>query len=188
MSPNPSIRRSSVKPWRDGFQPPLARVESDQAPEVMPQKAADAVQGDSVPTSAEAQPFPASLEGFDLSDGLQRLQGNKVLYRKLLMSFAASYTRKADDIRHALDAGDYHEAHKIIHDIKGLAGNLAAFQLQAAAAELEKLVKHADKENPPSPDAVTQHLIPFETRMDQALRSAQTLKSSTAGPGPAPSA
>ncbi len=85
---------------------------------------------------------------------MQRLRGNEALYRKLLLSFATKYTRMADDIRHALDARDYHQAHGLIHDIKGLAGNLAALQLQAAAAELEKLVKHADDKDPPSPEAL----------------------------------
>ncbi|WP_373500254.1 response regulator [Desulfococcus sp.] len=170
--------------WIRAGSPP---AKEERAPESIPQKAAAKALGDSVPTSAEVQPFPDSLDGFDLSNGLQRLQGNEDLYRKLLMSFAAKYTHTAGDIRHALDTKDYHEAHKMIHDIKGLAGNLAALQLQAAAAELEKLVKHADKKNPPSPDAVIAAFVPFETLMDQALRSAQTLESMTEGPSAAPS-
>ena len=118
--------------------------------------------------------------------GLNRLQGNKALYRKLLTGFAARYVQSAGDIRQALDAGDYRKAHGMIHDVKGLAGNLAAIPLQAAAAELEKLIKHADEKNPPPSDTVNKTFVAFETRMDQALRSAQSMESSAAKPSRAP--
>ncbi|MDX9787546.1 MAG: response regulator [Desulfobacterales bacterium] len=160
---------------------------SKQAPKAIPQKPAANIHDDFAPTSTEGQPFPASLDGFDLSNGLQRLQGNKALYLKLLMSFAAKYTQKAGDIRNALNNRDYDNAHRMIHDIKGLAGNLAALQLHAAATNLEKLVKQADKKDPPSPDAVTQALVTFETLMNQALRSANSLGSFTVKPTPMPS-
>ena len=161
----------------------------ESAPEKMsPQDAAGKAPADSAPISAEAQPFPDALEGFDLVDGLQRLQGNKALYRKLLTGFAARYAQSAGDIRQAMDAGDYRKAHGMIHDIKGLAGNLAALPLQAAAAELEKLIKPADEKNPPPPDALKSAFATFETRMDQALRSAQSLESLSVEPNPAPTA
>ncbi len=140
----------------------------------------------STPTSVEEKPFPEVLEGFDLVDGLRRLQGNKALYRKLLSGFAARYAHSADDIRQALDAGDYRKVHGKIHDIKGLAGNLAALPLQAAAAELEKLIKPADKKNPPPPDILKNAFAAFETRMDHALRSAQIMEPLSVKPSPAP--
>jgi PAS domain S-box-containing protein len=133
----------------------------------------------------EPQPFPASLEGFDLAGGLRRLQGNQALYRKLLLSFAERYTTAAADIRRLLDDKDYEKAHRLIHDIKGLAGNLSANHLQAATAELEKQVKHANVENPPEPEALAQNLAAFETLLDQALRSARSMMPQSTAPGPA---
>jgi two-component system sensor histidine kinase/response regulator len=133
----------------------------------------------------EPQPFPASLEGFDLAGGLRRLQGNRVLYRKLLLSFAERYTTAAADIRRLLDSKDYEKAHRLIHDIKGLAGNLSANDLQAATAELERPVKRANVENPPEPEALSKNLAAFETLLDRALRSARTLMHPTTAPGPA---
>ncbi len=155
-------------------------------PETTAQGAAGKIPGDSAPIPGEAQPFPDALEGFDLMDGLQRLQGNKALYRKLLTGFATRYARTAGDIRLALDAGDYPKAHEMIHDIKGLAGNLAALPLQAAAMELEKLIKHADEKNPPLLDALKEAFATFEIRMDQALRSAQHVESLSVQPSPSP--
>jgi PAS domain S-box-containing protein len=159
-------------------------VEAKPAPEAFLQKTDAKAPGDAVSMPAEDPPFPDSLDGFDLGDGLLRLQGNKALYRKLLINFAKNYKRKVDEIGHALDARDYAKAHGMIHDIKGLAGNLAALQLQAAAGEMEKLIKHADKENPPLPDALTQAFAIFETRMNEALSSGQGLESRSDKPGP----
>jgi PAS domain S-box-containing protein len=91
--------------------------------------------------ASEKTGFPESLPGFDLQDGLNRLQGNKKLYRRLLQDLAVKYAGTADDIRQALDAEDFEQAHSLVHNLKGLAGNLAATDLQGTAAEMEKFVK-----------------------------------------------
>jgi two-component system, sensor histidine kinase and response regulator len=121
------------------------------------------------------QPFPESLPGFDLAEGLQRLQGNKVLYRKLLLSFATGYAQTAGDLRKVLEANDYDQAHHLVHSIKGVAGNLAAGELQAAAMVLEKLVKHADEHNPPASESLNEALAAFREKLDQALQVARSL-------------
>jgi HPt (histidine-containing phosphotransfer) domain-containing protein len=92
-------------------------------------------------TAYEVAGLPESLPGFDLADGLKRLQGNKKLYRKLLLDLRVKYAGIVDDIQQALEARDFEQAHSLVHNLKGLAGNLAATDLQAAAVELEKGVK-----------------------------------------------
>jgi CheY-like chemotaxis protein/HPt (histidine-containing phosphotransfer) domain-containing protein len=155
------------------------------APEGMPREPAADVGGDAAPMSPAEPSFPTALDGFDLRAGLRRLQGNQTLYRKLLIRFGDRYGERADEIRHALEDGDYLDAHKLVHEIKGLAGNLSACQLQAAAAELDRLVKHADPQHPPAADAVDEAFAAFQDRMAQALRSARQLASSTADAKPA---
>jgi hypothetical protein len=81
--------------------------------------------------------LPKSLPGFDLAAGLQRLMGNKRLYRKLLVDFGTKYTETAGDIREAIDAKDFEQVHSLVHNLKGLAGNLEAKDLQAATVEME---------------------------------------------------
>jgi two-component system sensor histidine kinase/response regulator len=121
--------------------------------------------------------FPASLMGFDLTDGLKRLQGNKRLYRKLLLNFAADYREAAKDIRIALDAKDFMQTHSLVHNIKGLAGNLAATDLQAAAVNLEKLVKGVEKKTT-STKELNLKFSDLENALNQALESAQSLSKS----------
>jgi len=105
------------------------------------QHAKPAATGSPTEKVSEAEGLPESLSGFDLQDGLNRLQGNEKLYRKLLLDFGVKYADTADKIRQTLDASDFEQAHSLVHNLKGLAGNLAATDLQAAAVEMEKQVK-----------------------------------------------
>jgi HPt (histidine-containing phosphotransfer) domain-containing protein len=102
------------------------------------------------------------------------LQGNKKLYRKLLLSFATDYNAAANEIRQALDSEDFDQAHSLVHNLKGLAGNLAATDLQAAAVDLEKLVKGIDKKAQ-SPEQLDLKFSELENALNQALESAQSL-------------
>jgi len=122
--------------------------------------------------------LPESLPGFDLADGLKRLQGNKTLYRKLLLNFATDYSEAANDIRIALDTKDFERTHSLVHNIKGLAGNLSATNLQAASVNLEKLVKGVEKKAPPA-QQLNSKLSELETALNQALESVQSLVAST---------
>jgi two-component system sensor histidine kinase/response regulator len=122
--------------------------------------------------------LPESLSGFDLTDGLKRLQGNKKLYRKLLLSFATDYKTVANEIRQTLDGEDFDQTHSLVHNLKGLAGNLAATDLQAAALNLEKLVKGVEKKIP-SAKELNSKFSELENALNQALESAQSLGVST---------
>jgi CheY-like chemotaxis protein len=118
--------------------------------------------------------LPDSLPGFDLAAGLSRLMGNKRLYRKLLVDFGSKYTDTAREIREALDAKDFEQAHSLVHNLKGLAGNLEATDLQAAAVEMEKLVKGEQKDTS-SDNLLNQKFMELEKAIDQALEAVQIL-------------
>jgi CheY-like chemotaxis protein len=122
----------------------------------------------------EEDELPEYLPGFDLADGLKRLQGNKKLYRRLLLSFATDYGGAANDIRIALEAKDFERSHSLVHNIKGLAGNLAATDLQTATVNLEKLVKGVQKKTPPAKE-LNLKFSELENALNRALESAQSL-------------
>jgi HPt (histidine-containing phosphotransfer) domain-containing protein len=117
--------------------------------------------------------FPAGLTGFDLVDGLKRLQGNEKLYTKLLVNFAAKYAGMAGDIRQAIDSADFDQTHGLVHSLKGMAGNLAATELLTAAIGLEKLVKHTEGENFPETDELNRKFAGLDESLNQAIRSIQ---------------
>jgi CheY-like chemotaxis protein len=127
--------------------------------------------------------LPPSLPGFDLEAGLERLMGNKGLYRKLLLDFGSNYTGVAGDIRKTLDSGDFKQAHSLVHNLKGLAGNLAAVDLQAAAVAMEKLVK-GESGGPVPVEPLNQKFGDLENAVARALAAVQTL-GAPADPQPA---
>ncbi len=118
--------------------------------------------------------LPESLAGFDLAAGLVRLMGNKRLYRKLLLDFGSNYGRVAGDIHEALATKDFNQAHSLVHNLKGLAGNLEATGLQAAAVKMEKLVK-GQTEKTISDKDLNQKFTELENALVQALAAVQTL-------------
>jgi two-component system sensor histidine kinase/response regulator len=126
------------------------------------------------PASLE-QPLPDVLPEFDVAEGLQRLMGNRALYRKLLANFATHYIQAAATIRSALDAGDFEQAHGLVHAIKGVAGNLAAKDLQVQSAALEKLVKHADPSSPPPAAELNRAHAAFRESLGRALDAVRSL-------------
>jgi HPt (histidine-containing phosphotransfer) domain-containing protein len=127
--------------------------------------------------SDQAQ-LPQSLPGFDLSAGLKRLRGNKRLYKKLLLDFGSQYTGVAGEISNALTAGDFEQAHSLVHNLKGLAGNLAATDLQAATVEIEKRVK-GNQAKSSTAGQLNQKFTELEKAINQALKAVQTLGPST---------
>jgi signal transduction histidine kinase/DNA-binding response OmpR family regulator/HPt (histidine-containing phosphotransfer) domain-containing protein len=125
-------------------------------------------------TVPNEEALPESLPGFDLAAGLKRLMGNKCLYRKLLVDFGTKYVETASEIRKAIDAKDFEQIHSLIHNLKGLAGNLEAGDLQAAAVEMEKLVK-GQTDKTISDKELNQKFAELEKAINQALEAVQTL-------------
>ena len=131
-------------------------------------------QSESDKTVPEENELPESLSGFDLADGIKRLMGNKGLYRKLLLDFGANYSGIAGEIWEALEAKDFKQAHSLVHNLKGLSGNLEATNLQAAAVEMEKLVKR-QTDKTISNKELNQKFAELEKAINQALEAVQTL-------------
>jgi signal transduction histidine kinase/DNA-binding response OmpR family regulator/HPt (histidine-containing phosphotransfer) domain-containing protein len=143
--------------------------------------AVDSLTSDSDNRMARGEGFPDTLAGFDLEDGLRRLQGNRKLYTKLLLNFYSRYSETPTEIREALDAEDMGRAHSLVHSLKGVAGNLAAKDLHAAAEGLEKLVKHSEENNLPRPDRLKEKLAAFEAALHQALEAVKAFTPLGAG-------
>jgi two-component system sensor histidine kinase/response regulator len=100
-------------------------------------------------TSAGSVAAPADLppvDGLDSADGLRRVGGNTKLYVKLLRQFASQQADAVGQIRAALAGNDADCATRLAHTLKGVAGNLGASQVQAAAAAVEKLLRDGSSE------------------------------------------
>ncbi|MDJ0818448.1 MAG: response regulator [Desulfobacterales bacterium] len=148
---------------------PAAERESPQSP------AATDAPAETDPSPQNDNYLPESLPGFDLTAGLARLMGNKRLYRKLLLDFGNNYGGIAGEIRVALESQNFNQAHSLIHNLKGLAGNLEANSLQTAAVKMEKLVKGQTAQTTDDKE-LSRELTELQSALQQALDAVQTLK------------
>ena len=105
-----------------------------RTPPVTPRSATAAATPDG-PGSDRAQ--PGSL---DRRAGLARVAGNEALYLKLLHQFLDQQAPAVAQVTEALAQGDRPLAERLAHTLKGVAGNIGAMQVHAAAAALEQLI------------------------------------------------
>ena len=126
-----------------------------------------------------------TLDGFDIADGLQRLQGNRSLYRKLILKFADNCRNSIAQINTAIESQNYNGVLQASHNIKGSAGNLGAKPLESAAMALKHLVRK-NPDSPPPIDTIKGKFEKLKCVADKMFKAIETLgeageKASTKG-------
>ncbi|WDP88442.1 MAG: response regulator [Desulfobacter sp.] len=121
------------------------------------------------PGNQSADELPVYLPGFDMHQGLQRLDGNKKLYRELLLKVRRDYANATGDIRNLMEKGQRENARRLAHSIKGIAGNLGALSLQSASQEVESRLKNGKQ--------VDDALKHFANEMEIVQHGLNTIKS-----------
>ncbi|MEO5374430.1 MAG: response regulator [Alphaproteobacteria bacterium] len=97
----------------------------------------------------EAYAIPDTLPGMNVPAALERINGNRKLFRGLLAEFARDYRDTAETLGVFLIGkrqGDPEMARKLAHTVKGLAGNIAASDLYDAARSLEEEIRNDHRE------------------------------------------
>jgi two-component system sensor histidine kinase/response regulator len=152
-------------------------------------RAPETVPADTSAPAEAAVVAPADLppvDGLDSADGLRRVGGNHKLYVKLLRQFASQQADAVGQIRAALATKDTESATRLAHTLKGVAGNLGAGPVQAAAAAVEKLLREgspADATNP-ALEQLAVVLDPFLARLRAGLAMGATAPAATAAVDP----
>ena len=94
-----------------------------------------------------AEELPQSLPGIDMAQGLGRINNNKKLYKSLLLKVKRDYADAADQLSVLIKNNAFEEAQRLAHSIKGVAGNLGAKKLQAAAQSIEESLKSGTEQD-----------------------------------------
>ena len=92
--------------------------------------------------------LPEQIEGVDLAWGLERVGGNRSLFRKLLRDFTTHHGNALDELEFMMAAGSRDEARRLVHTLRGVAGNIGAKTVQETAAQLETILANATQESP----------------------------------------
>jgi len=83
---------------------------------------------------------PAGMRRLDARLGLSRVRGNDRLYRKLLREFPGKFGDAVAAIKERLAADDAPGARRLVHTLKGVAGNIGAMSLYAIATDVEACI------------------------------------------------
>jgi PAS domain S-box-containing protein len=101
-----------------------------------------AATGERTEAAADQGDVPADVPGLDTTAGLRRVSGKRGFYRSLLQRFADGQAGAADGIRAALGADDRATARRLAHTLRGVAGNVGAVRVEAAAQRVESAIAH----------------------------------------------
>ena len=88
--------------------------------------------------NSEYVQFPNYSEHIDYTWGLQRVGGNRKLFKKLLNDFYLNHGQDDERIRQAIEEQRLGEAKRLIHTINGISGTIGAKSLEKSAQALEK--------------------------------------------------
>jgi two-component system sensor histidine kinase/response regulator len=125
--------------------------------------------------------LPEALPGLNVREGLTRIGGDPESYRRLLRKFSRNQADAAGAAKRLLAANDVTAAARVIHSLAGVAGNVGAAGLCAAARRLEAALLAGG-----NPDAgAALHAV--EEQLAETMESARRLTSLTR-PEPASSA
>ena len=100
------------------------------------------------------------VPGLDPPAALRRLGGDAKLYREVLRRFVSGQSDAGARIQEAVQRLDWELAARLTHTVRGLAGSIAAGELQRVASQLEDAI-HARDER-----AMAQTLSPFLLELD----------------------
>jgi CheY-like chemotaxis protein len=90
---------------------------------------------------------PAAAGGaIDRAEGMAYCMNNEALYERLLQGFRKGEADFVGDVGTAIADLRWNDAHRRVHDMKGLAGTLGATTLRSAAQKLQDAVTAQDRE------------------------------------------
>jgi len=87
----------------------------------------------------EDEAFLTDLAGINLNIGLRSADGNHRLYRKLLKMFYKGQHKFVEHFSLAMNKGDSEEMKRLVHTLKGVAGNIGAIEVQRTSQRLDEL-------------------------------------------------
>ncbi len=85
----------------------------------------------------EWTPPTTNTPGIDIESGIKQVGGNPEFYLKLLDKFVTNHGNCVQQLHEMLERSELDDARRSAHTIKGVAGNIGAYDLQQKATELE---------------------------------------------------
>lgn len=114
--------------------------------------------------------LPDELPGIDIDSALNRLGDDEELLADLIITFREDNLTTVDNIRNALQKEEHDLVARLVHTLKGVAGNIGAEGLYGITRNLEIAVKEHDEPR------VHTLLQTVEAEMDAVFSAAELLE------------
>jgi len=98
----------------------------------------------------------------EVNESLQKKADNQ-LQQKLISTFVRDNRNRFREIEEAINCGDIKLAHRLVHTLKGNAGQLGETRLQKAAGDVEQQLKNGEKL------VTSQQMAVLKTELDKVL-------------------
>lgn len=112
-----------------------------------------------------------ALPGLNVQMGLMRVNGNSVLYRRLLQRFMTHHEKSYAEIDRAINARQFSEALYLLHTLKGAAGNLGVEAVYQVTLDLEKFIQGNSEETVINAQTLTDLMLSLQSFLEEALGS-----------------
>jgi two-component system, sensor histidine kinase and response regulator len=93
------------------------------------------------PSDQHLQQALSAIPGLDVTAGLRSVRGKTARLASLLARFAEDHHDDGAKVRQLIAAGEAEESQRLAHTLKGVAGTLGLVAVQAAAGELDTVLK-----------------------------------------------
>ncbi|MGL1936090.1 MAG: response regulator [Fibrobacterales bacterium] len=88
--------------------------------------------------------IPMKFKGIDVTAGLKNINGNQVLFKKLMKMFRDKHADTANEIVNALNSENNQAVMDMVHSMIGIAGNLGATGLLKVAQEFDSSLRQGE--------------------------------------------
>jgi CheY-like chemotaxis protein len=121
------------------------------------------------------------LEGIDVLAGLVSVNNDRKLYRKLLYHFHSRHRDIKTEIQKELERGNFSDAQRLAHTIKGVAGTIGAKKLSEISSHLESAIKDEDSDRISNlMDPFAKEVMRIMTTLDVYTKRERTARTETA--------
>jgi len=114
--------------------------------------------------------IPVTAEVLNVQESLERLGGDLQLYITIIEEFLNQHAESCGQFKALIAAGDYEEAARVAHTLKGASGSIAAVKVTKLSEALEQVCLQKD------PEAIDTCLPAIEEELDQVSQAAERLK------------
>lgn len=108
--------------------------------------------------------------GIHTEQALQRLDGKAHIFIKMLTTFQQNYEKFMEQLLQAIERQEFELVSRMVHTLKGTAGNLSAHPLFMAADELEQSLIRKSPE-----DELQQKILAVQQQLNRVLEALQIL-------------